>query len=417
MDAATTPDAAATMLAEALGIPVSALRPLSREPLGEGTVSGFELQSGSAPAGLEAPAADALAAAELPEGTVAYIDTSRLPVLAETGFVQEGVARVWIHPADPHLPALAPAAFGEAAGVLLRRLGVTAPEAPQIVGYRPGRRAVLRVPTADGAVWVKVVRPRRIERVVAAHTRLREGGLPVPAVRGWSPDGLLVLAAAEGEPATAATWDPAGLVDAVDTLRDRLATVPIDWPARTSLADRLPWYIERLQALLPARRERLGGLARSITGLLASSAGSLVTIHGDLHLGQLFVTGDDLTGLIDVDTAGRGMPGEDAAAFIAHAVASALLTARQGGDDARVWALAAVAQERWVTDPHTNALTAVHLLGHALGAASAGDEPRADALLARAETVAAGTTATATTTAGATGAEPKSPLMAGFDEA
>ncbi|RZI83558.1 MAG: hypothetical protein EOO67_17240, partial [Microbacterium sp.] len=111
-----------------------ALRAFSREPLGTGTVTGFEIRH---PAGAGGP--------EIPDGAVAYVDSSQLAVAHETGLVLEGVARVWIHPADPHLPALAPAAYGHAAEVLLGRLGIAAGTgAPQIVGYRPGRRAVLR---------------------------------------------------------------------------------------------------------------------------------------------------------------------------------------------------------------------------------------------------------------------------------
>jgi aminoglycoside phosphotransferase len=400
VDAETTPDADAALLGDALGIPVEEIHPLSREPLGDGTVAGFELHKSHGthgPDGLDRPDT-----AGLPDGTVAYVDTSRVSVARETGLVLPDVARVWVHPADPHLPALAPAAYGEAAGLLLSRLGLAEPQPPQIVGYRPGRRAVLKVDTAGGTVWVKVVRPRRIERVVAAHTRLREHGLPVPGVLGWSPEGLLVLASAEGTAATSAPWHPAALIDALDDLRDRLSAVPLDWPARTSLAERLPWYLGRLRPLLPTHAERLDGLDRAVTAALAHRAFTDETIHGDLHLGQLFLDGPRISGLIDVDTAGRGARGEDAAAFIAHAVASALLTARQGGDDARVWALAAEAEQRWATEPRTRALTAVHLLGHALGAASVRDATRTEALLRHAERVAT---------------EPKSPLIEGFDEA
>ena len=368
-------DGDAALLSEALGVPASVLRPFSREPLGEGSVTGFELQGASAlPPSPDRPG--------FPDGTVAYVDTSRLPVAKETGLALEGVARVWFHPADPHLPALAPAAYGDAAAVLLARLGADAAGPPQIVGYRPGRRAVLRAPTTDGDLWVKVVRPSRIERVVAAHARLHEHGVPVPAVRGWSPEGLLVLESASGIPATSAQWEPAALLREVDALRARLATAALEWPARTSLAARLPWYLDRLRAALPAHAALVKDIARRVQAGLAARPGALATIHGDLHLGQLFLDSDGrLTGIIDVDTAGAGHPSEDAAAFLGHAISSALLTEVQGRDAARVWALAAAARERWAADSLTRALTAVHLLGHALGAASGGDPQRAQSLL------------------------------------
>lgn len=393
-------DAEARLLAEALDMPASALAAISREPLGAGTVAGFAVASG--------------ASTELPEGTVAYLDTSLLPVARETGLALDGVARVWIHPADPHLPALAPAAFGDAAGVLLSRLGIAATAPPAIVGYRPGRRAVLRVPTEAGAVWVKVVRPSRIERVAAAHTALRQQGLPVPAVHGWSPEGLLVLADADGAPATEMTWHPERLLDAVDLLRDRLAGVELAWPARTSLAARLPWYLARLEAAMPLRAERIRDVGVRLENTLRSAPASVATVHGDLHIGQLFVVGDALTGLIDVDTAGRGDAAGDTAAFLGHAVTSALLTEAQWSRGEAQWsrreaqgrraeplrALAAGAWARWGDDRRVRALTAVHLLGHALGAAAAGDAPRAVLLLEAAERAAA---------------EHKRPLMAPFE--
>lgn len=357
-------DAAAALVADALDVPLDAIALISREPLGPGSVTGFTVT------------------ADPP--VVAYVDTSLHRVPQETGMVLEGEARVWIHPADPHLPALAPAAFGHAAEVLLGRLGIGVEGMPEIVGYRPGRRAVLRVATATGAVWVKVVRPRRIDRIVQAHTALRDRGLPVPAVRGWSPDGLLVLDDAPGVPATDGGWQPEPLLDELDRLRARLATADLGWEARTSLAARLPWYRERLVAARRDRADIVDAIAQ-VAGAGAAADHSVQTIHGDLHLGQLFL-GDDLTtvtGLIDVDTAGAGNPADDAAAFIAHAIASAVLT-QEARDATAVWALADAATARWATDAGTRALTAIHLLGHALAATEAGAEARADAILERA---------------------------------
>lgn len=363
MDADTMPDAEAALLGDAIGVPLSALAMFSREPLGDGTVAGFSLE----------------------DGTIAYVDTSLLAVRRETGFMREGEARVWIHPADPHLPALAPAAFGDAVAVLLARLGIAAAGMPELVGYRAGRRAVLRVATDESEVWVKVVTPRRIECVVNAHVALRAHGLPVPAVRGWSPEGLLVLDAADGIAATEGDWDAGELLTEVARLRARLADASLAWPARTSLAQRLPWYAERLRAALPEHDDRLHGLQRRIAAALAPAAEQVAGIHGDLHLGQLFLRNGRITGLIDVDTAGRGAPGEDAAAFIAHTVASALLTEQQGPGAAHVRALAVAAHAAWGGEASTRGLLAVHLCGHSLGAMTAGDRERAERLLVAAE--------------------------------
>src|SRR5690606_11494128 len=110
----------------------------------------------------------------------------------------------------------------DGAGALLSRLGFGALEDLALVAYRPGRRAVLRAQAGGVTVWLKAVRPSRTERIVAAHRALQHAQLPVPDVLGWSPDGLIVLAAAEGVPAMETNLDASGVVDAVDALRRRL---------------------------------------------------------------------------------------------------------------------------------------------------------------------------------------------------
>lgn len=351
------------MVVAALAVSNEDVRAFSREPLGPGVVAGFEI-TGEQP-------------------VIAYLDTSLLRVARETGPVLEGEARVWIHPADPHLPALAPAAYGHAAEILLGRLGIVAVGMPEIVGYRPGRRAVLRVPTGDGFAWVKVVRPRRIDRVVSAHTLLRAAGLPVPAVRGWSSDGLLVLDEARGTPATEGGWDAGRLLDAVDEMRARIGTAPLETDARTGMFDRLPWYADRLRNALPARAAEVGAITAALTGA-PPPIDDRVVIHGDLHLGQIFLdpASGAVTGLIDVDTAGLGHGADDAAAFIAHAMASAVLTGVTRGAS-RVCELAEAALSRW-GDPPTRALVVVQLLGHAVTAAEGGRATAAGQLLDRA---------------------------------
>lgn len=370
----------AALLAEALDVAPERIVAHSREPLGAGSVAGFEVH---------APDAEPLAY---------YVDTSRLPVQTETGLALGDLAtpdaRVWLHPADPHVPALSPAAFGGAAETLLARLGLSASGVPKVAAYRPGRRAVLRVDTESGRVWIKVVRPSRVERIVRTHEALRAGGVPVPAVLGWSPEGLLVIADATGTPATDFPWEPAAHLDAVDVLRSQLAGVPLERRAATA-AGRMPWYAPRVADSLSAagedlaRFERLG--AQIDSGLPGLDGRDQVGVHGDLHYGQLFFsdTPDDgitITSVIDVDTAGIGDPAEDSAAFIGHAVASALITDQPDGA-ARVWSLADLAAQRWGADAATRSLTAIHLVGHALSAFDRADHGNALALLRAAEAV------------------------------
>ncbi|MCM3695564.1 phosphotransferase [Microbacterium oleivorans] len=353
-----TPEAA--LLADALDLEESQLAPIGREPLGEGTVAGFRLPG-------EAEA-------------YAYVDTSLLPVREETGLALEGVARIWMHPADPHLPALAPVAFGEALSILLARLGVHSGGTPVLVAYRPGRRAVVRAAGDGEPVWVKVVRPRRVERIVELHTAFRSAGLPVPGVTGWAPDGILVTAHASGTPAidAAATGAlaPELLLDRVDELRARIAAAPFEGSARTSIATRRGWYESRLRGIDTGIDVLLDEIPRDGGPTTSASVG----VHGDLHLGQIFVdAGGQVTGLIDVDTAGVGHPADDVAAFLGHTIASATLS----GADAStaLWDVADAAAARWRDVPDSAPLSAAHLIGHALAAVDAGDRARARGLL------------------------------------
>lgn len=350
----------AELLADALDLDAAHLVPIGREPLGQGTVTGFRLPG-------EAEA-------------FAYVDTSLLPVRAETGLAREGVARIWLHPADPHLPALAPAAYGEALSILLSRLGVEGDGTPALVAYRPGRRAVIRAGTAAEPVWVKVVRPRRVERIVALHTALRSAGLPVPDVVGWAPDGILVTSQAAGMPgldAVATGALAAGtLLDRVDELRRGIAASGVEGAARTSIVTRRDWYEARVRGV----DADMDALLDEIPHHEDRGGAASVVVHGDLHLGQLFVDADGaVTGLIDVDTAGVGHPADDVSAFLAHTIASAALSGAEAA--ARLWEVADAAWARWRAVPACAAFAAVHLIGHALSAVDVGATERARGLL------------------------------------
>lgn len=359
------PDAAVPMLASALDLEPDAVGIRSREPLGAGSVTGMMVNGD--------------------ERLMYYLDTSGLPVRAETGLVaMDGprLTRIWQHPADPHLPALAPVAFEHAADALLARLGLGTEGAPVLIAYRPGRRAVLKVTTADGAVWLKVVRPSRVERVVRAGAAAAAAGIPVPMVHGWSEEGLIIMADADGRPATDVEWNPKELLDQVDDVRARLAHAA--WDHRSAgILGRLEWYAslgdDRVVAILADARRLLDASTREP---------SIAVVHGDLHFGQLFLDADGISGVIDVDTLALGDAAEDPAAFLAHAIASALLS--NGPARERVWALADLAAERWAKDPRVRALTLVHLAGHMIAAVERGHSAGATALADAARAITAG---------------------------
>lgn len=352
-----------TLLSDALDIAPASITLHSREPLGAGSVTGFDV-AGAQPLQY-------------------YVDTSQISVPAETGWASED-ARIWMHPADPHLPALAPIAFDHAAEAILARMGFTASAAPQFVAYRPGRRAVLRVPASENDIWVKITRPSRVETLVRAQAAAAEAGVPVPDVHGWSPDGLVIMADAAGIPASDFLWQPERLLDEVELLRAQIATVQWERPV-SGAARRIGWYASRGSQHATATLDR----ARTLIDELSAGRPHAV-VHGDLHYGQLFLDEQgSIRSVIDVDTLGIADPAEDSAAFLSHAIVSAGLTGDTNRE--RVWALADAAAERWCGDPLVRALTAVHLVGHSISAMDRAAHDVGEQSLATADAVLHGT--------------------------
>ncbi|HET8867084.1 MAG TPA: phosphotransferase [Agrococcus sp.] len=344
------------LLEKAIGEPG---RLISAEPFGEGRIARFTVDDGH-------------------ESGEWFVDTSRQPVAAETGFViRDGggapVARIWKHPLDPRLPALRTALDPDR----LLRIALAGGSTPgpieaRVLSYRPGRRAVVRITQHGRHMFVKVVRPGEAEDLADIHQACRAAGVPAPRVAHWAPSGVLVVRDAAGTagPIAAATMAPEAVLDAVDALREQLLDVRTHRIARASVGTRLEWHIDRLAAALPDRERDVHGLLSALLPAIRR-VGPPRVIHGDLHIGQLFFTDGAISGVIDVDTAGLGDPSDDAAAFIGHATASAVRNEIAGRpSDARILhALGEAACDRWIRDRHTASLASLHLVGHAIRAA------------------------------------------------
>jgi hypothetical protein len=246
---------------------------------------------------------------------------------------------LWRHPADPELPGLAAACRAADADL-------------DLVAYRPLRRAVVRVrprPGADGSPAVtyrKVVRPRRVEALHARHELLAAAGIPVPASLGWTPDGVLTLAALEGPSLAhalaadgALRLDPAAFLDLLDTL-----------PAGAcDLRRRAPWsehalvYARGAAFTLPHAAAELGALGAQIAELVRrTDPGPVVPTHGDLYEANLLVTGPTITGLLDLDSVGPGHRVDDLACLLGHALVLPCLAPA-------VYPLVPAAVQRWLT--------------------------------------------------------------------
>ncbi|SDK46117.1 Predicted kinase, aminoglycoside phosphotransferase (APT) family [Cryobacterium psychrotolerans] len=378
-------------VAESVGMTLVASRQLTLENTTRGFASGHELELCSN--------------AGARETHIVYLETNptkreREGVLTfrdeESG---ERIA-VWLYPRDPELPALPAAVFPEAATTLLRRLGLD-PSAVTltVVAYRPGKRAVVRVEAPEFTVFLKVVRPAVAEDLHARYSLWRLEGVPVPRSLGWSADGFIAFAPLAGTEASQLIADlqPGAFLDAIDDLTARIGAIPSAGAARKSLAERLPWYLDRLLALLPEHTASITRIGEAIARVRErAGAATPVTIHGDLHVGQVFVDPQHpsrITGVLDIDTAGLGDPADDAAAFYAHLVVTAQHHRSRGDDDTaeKCLFLAERARDRWSGRAdagfalRARPIAATHLLGHILTSGAHGAE-----LLAAAESLVAG---------------------------
>jgi hypothetical protein len=262
--------------------------------------------------------------------TLVAAEGVRLP--ESVGTFSDGVRSigVWRFPDDPFLPGLATARDPARVARLLAQIGVTTGEDLRVAtrSYRPRHRAVIEVLAPPHRVFLKVVRPARIELLQRLHAVVADH-VPVPHTLGWSADlGIVVLEAIAGtslrhEVERGASGPSAEAIAAL------LDAIPPMAGARhvTGPAARAGGHARLLGAVVPEARSRL----TEITRRLESAAGDAeVAVHGDLHSAQVMVNGPDLVGLVDIDTMGIGRRADDLATLLAHLAASSLRTGNPG---------------------------------------------------------------------------------------
>jgi aminoglycoside phosphotransferase (APT) family kinase protein len=364
---------------EGSGVTVVAFRPHSVEPSGHGFLYGYEV--------------DTVDAAGVTATVLTFIDTDVTGADASSVLTTDpGTGQplaVWAYPADPLLPALAGVTYPDRVEESLAALGieVTAPTLA-VAAYRPGKRAVIRLDSAETTLFLKVIRPDRVAPIVALHAAFRAQGLPVPRVLASRADGLLVLERVPGVPAGQKVLeladDPRFVAQVVE-LGVRTARVDVTSSAQSDALDHGAWHRATLRSALPERAAEIDGLYDEIDRRRASWAGDpRRVIHGDLHLEQLFVHPAEpwrVTGLLDIDTAGQGHPARDAGALVAHLVVTGQWH-RGNGDEAEARACERLADEvsrTWVGKAPAIAdrlapAVASQLLAHAGGQATLGTD-------------------------------------------
>lgn len=235
---------------------------------------------------------------------------------------------VWIYPLDPDLPGLNRAAYAESMAEVCNSYQVfdqqvTAEELDlTMIGYRPRRRAVVRVAHGKPAqvVYVKVLRPRLFDEVVNRHRMLAEAGVPVAPIVATTPDHLLILRSLTGRPLARAVFDaePPCTAEQLIEMLDSMPSAVARLERRPPWSDAVGHYAGIVGAALPTLTPRLDRLVETITAGLAPIPLGEEPVHGDFHEGQVHVADGRIVGLLDIDTIGPGRRADDLACLVAH---------------------------------------------------------------------------------------------------
>lgn len=253
-----------------------------------------------------------------------------LPSDARAEIFEDGHRRVavWLYPNDPDLLGLPTAAYPERmaeafnAGRVFGRPVTAEQLSLSMIGYRPRRRAVVKVVVSDPheVFYVKVLREKLFADVYNKHTMLLDAGVPAPDVALATTDHLLVLRELPGMAMAKALFEPGDPCTAEDLI-NVLDSMP---RSVSALERRAPWsdavahYSSMVTATMPELGDELGWLSEQITtGLQKFPKGDEPT-HGDFHEGQLRVLGGRVVGMLDVDTIGPGRRADDLACLIGH---------------------------------------------------------------------------------------------------
>ncbi|WP_205207869.1 MULTISPECIES: phosphotransferase [unclassified Arthrobacter] len=259
------------------------------------------------------------------------ISTAALTAPAE-GTVQltgaDGLAlTVWRHPHDPLLPGLAWACDAAKVGAALfeplpdRRSAVVLPELAT-VSYRPLRRAVLTADHLGERRYLKVLRHGQAGRLAERHRLLTSAGIPAPELIEVPAPDVLAMHRAPGTPLAerlmrdgARSIQPHALIN----LLQNLPPESMRLPERPAWAARVRDYAMGAAAVLPEEQARITALTNKVHHLVSTvDAGPKVPSHGDFYEANLLVTGESISGLLDVDALGPGHLVDDLACFIGH---------------------------------------------------------------------------------------------------
>ena len=238
-----------------------------------------------------------------------------------------------LFPIDFRLPGLA-----EATSRSAMRTALGSSCSPELVRYKPGRRAVLRyrLGSPETCVVYGKLRADSAGAVqVALADELIQQGVPTPAPLAYLPSLKMTvhseargtrLAELRGDRSFAGWMEP--VADVLARLHGTsIAGVPAHSPEGE--ADDLRAAAETAAALLPHRGADIGRLTARLSAHLAAIQPRANTIHGSFHDDQVLV-GEAGAVLVDLDSAALGHPLLDVGHFASYLSAAGETAARAG---------------------------------------------------------------------------------------
>jgi aminoglycoside phosphotransferase (APT) family kinase protein len=266
--------------------------------------------------------------------------------LAHVTYIPHLLGLLQIYPVDYDLPFLVKATSALAMRKALRKSGasreITISADPELIRYKPERKALLRYDVADGPVprlYGKVHGDDRSGALASWTPTLIDAGVATPPVLVSLPEsGFMAHAEAPGTPLSALRGQDT-YVEWMEPLESALhqlqATALPSAPlhALATEATTIMTTTHWLARIVPHLAPRLRNLGEMIASQLTALDDVVTTVHGDFYDDQALVYGTDIT-LIDLDELRRAHPLLDIGNMLAHLTAGELATAREAFRDA-----------------------------------------------------------------------------------
>lgn len=240
--------------------------------------------------------------------------------------------RIFRYPDDPHLPGLPQAASALEAQQLIPRYVRLHPYRLRVeaVRYRPGVRAVLRhiahgrrKDAGKATLFVRVMPPRRVDRLLAAAELAESSGFVLPRLAGcWPEGGVLWLTGVPGDTVRELIRkgkppDPGLILENLAQLWS--APVPADAGRPRKLTAGLR-RTQRLfaQVLADEGAQRALQRATDVLRPFAEAWRPSALAHNDFYDDQMLLTPTGTLALVDFEEIGPGDPLLDVGNFLAH---------------------------------------------------------------------------------------------------